>query len=142
MAHRLIRFDEDMTSITKTWAEVWTLLQTFHMTDKETERRNRMGVIEELFKEIRKSDFDFLPHETLLNREHSSKMQWTKLENRDDAWTLAVHYLKNVWNEKDDTRLYSMIQNERCITCYSPLTSHYAYVLNFGFFILLLNIFH
>lgn len=126
MAHRLIRFDEDMTSITKTWADVWALLQTYHMTDKESERRNRMGCIQELFKAIRVCEFDFEPHDSLLNRENSAKMSWTKLDNRDDAWILAIHYLKNVWSEKDDTRLYSSIQNERCITCYSSLTSHYA----------------
>lgn len=85
-----------------------------------------MGCIQELFKAIRICEFDFAPHETLLARENSAKMQWTKMENRDDAWILAIYYLKTVWSEKDDTRLYSNIQNERCITCFSSLTSHYA----------------
>lgn len=129
MAHRLIRFDEDMTSITKSWSDVWALLQDYHMGSEDAERRNRISCIQDLLKAIRDCEFDFSPYEKLLQRENSAKMQWMKMENRDEAWVLTVDYLKRVWQEKDDSRLYTSVRNERCITCDFALASHYAYVL-------------
>lgn len=129
MAHRLIRFDEDMTSITKSWSDVWSLLEDYHMSSGDTERRNRISCIQDLLKAIRDCEFDFSPYEKLLKRENSAKMQWMKMENRDEAWVLTVEYLKRVWQEKDDSRLYASVRNERCITCDFALASHYAYVL-------------
>lgn len=131
MAHRLIRFDEDMTSITKSWSDVWSLLQEYHMGSEDSERRSRISCIQDLLKAIRDCEFNFAPYDSLLKRENSAKMQWMKMENRDEAWALTVDYLKRVWQEKDDSRLYASVRNERCITCDFALASHYAYVLKF-----------
>lgn len=128
MAHRLIRFDEDMTSIAKNWSDVWSLLQDYHMGSEDAERRNRIRCIEELLKAIRDCEFDFSGYDKLLKRENSSKMQWMKMENRDEAWILTVDYLKRCWDEKNDSRLFAFVRNERCITCDFALASHYAYV--------------
>lgn len=128
MAHRLIRFDEDMTSITKNWSDVWSLLQEYHMGEEDSERRNRISCIQDLLKAIRDCEFNFEPYDALMKRENSAKMQWMRMENRDEAWALTVDYLKRVWQEKDDSRLYATVQNERCITCDFALASHYAYV--------------
>lgn len=138
MAHRLIRFDEDMTSTTKNWSHVWSLLQEFHMDFDDMERRMRISCIQDLLKAIRDCEFDFSPYEKLLKRENSAKMDWMKMENRDEAWVLTVDYLKRVWQEKDDSRLYATVRNEQCITCGSELGSHFAYVygfLNYFFFV-------
>lgn len=129
MAHRLIRFDEDMTSITKSWSDVWSLLQEYHMGSEDSERRNRISCIQDLLKAIRDCEFDFSLYETLLKHDNSAKMQWMKMENRDEAWVLTVNYLKRVWQEKDDSRLYATVRNEQCLTCTSALARHYAYVL-------------
>lgn len=128
MVHRMVHFEEDMTSITKTWHDVWTTLQMYHTGDHELERRHRLSSIQDLLKAIRDHEFNFAPYENLLKRECSAKMQWMKMENRDDAWALTVDYLKHVWQEKDDSRLYALIRDERCISCCVSPTDHYAYV--------------
>lgn len=124
MAHRLIRFDEDMTSIAKSWSEVWSLMQNYHVSSEEMERRNRIRCIEELLKAIRDCEFDFTGYEKLLKRDNASK--WMKMENRDEAWILTVDYLKRCWDEKDDSRLFAFVCNDRCVTCDFALASHYA----------------
>lgn len=128
MAHRLIRFDEDMTSTTKNWSEVWQLLQDYHVGNEDIERRKRISSIHDLLKAIRDCEFDCTPYEKLLKRENSAKMQWVKMENRDEAWVLTIDYLKRVWHEKDDTRLYATFLNKRCISCDLEIASHHAYV--------------
>lgn len=133
MAHRLMRFDEDMTSIAKCWVDVWSLMQEYHIGCEDLERRNRISCIEELFKAIRDYEFDFTPYEKLLKCENSSELQWMKMEDRDEAWALAVDYLKRVWKEKDDTRLFAVVRNEQCITCGFAVANHYAYVFHLQF---------
>lgn len=128
MAHRLIRFDEDMTSIAKSWADVWSLLQEYHKGSEDFDRRSRICCLQDLLKGIRDYKFDFTPYEKLLKQENTQKMQWMQMENRDDAWALTVDYLKRVWQGNNDARIYITLRNEQCITCYSELASHYAYV--------------
>lgn len=121
MAHRLIRFDEDMTSITQTWIEVWSYLQNYYLEDEEYARRVRISYLEEMLKTIRKRDFS--RYGQLI--EPIPMAQWSKLENRQMAWLQMVDYLKRVWNEKDDSRLTVKVLNDNCVKCEFELASHY-----------------
>lgn len=124
MAHRLIRFDEDMTSITHSWIEVWSYLQNYHLVGEEYARRVRMAYLEEMLKTIRKRDFSRYGE----LKETIPLAQWTKLENREEAWLQMIDYLKNVWSEKDDSRLTAKVLNDNCVKCEFELASHYMWV--------------
>lgn len=124
MAHRLIRFDEDMTSITQSWIEVWSHLQNYHLEDEECARRVRISYLEAMLKAIRERDFSRYGE----LKETIPMAQWAKLENREEAWLQMVDYLKKVWDEKDDSRLTIKVLNDNCVKCESELASHYMWV--------------
>lgn len=121
MAHRLIHFDEDMTSITTSWIEVWTFLQSYYLEGEEYARRVRISYLEEMLKTIRKRDFSRYGE----LKETIPMAQWTKLEKREQAWLQMLDYLKKVWDEKDDSRLSVKVFNDNCVKCELELASHY-----------------
>lgn len=118
MAHRLIRFDEDMTSITQSWIEVWSLLQNYYLEREEYSRRLRISYLEEMLKMIRKTYFGRLNRTVPMSK-------WMEMGNRQEAWLQMIDYLKNVWDEKDDSRLFIQVLNDNCVKCQFELASHY-----------------
>lgn len=121
MAHRLIRFDEEMTSITQSWIEVWSYLQNYYLEGEECERRTRILHLEEMMKSIRANDFSRYGEV----KATIPMAQWGKLDNRKEAWLQMIDYLKKVWNEKDDSRLAVKVLNDNCVKCEFELASHY-----------------
>lgn len=115
-AHRLIRFDEEMDEVTEAWAESWTLLQEYHNSEEDSLRRNRLACVQEMLKTVRDCDFDLTPYENVIKQDRATKMQWIKLECREEAWASAISYLKRNWAEKDEARLYTVVQNDNCST--------------------------
>lgn len=121
MAHRLIRFDEDMTSITQSWIEVWSYLQNYNLESGEYFRRLRRSYFTDMLKEIRKKDFSRYGQ---LNRTIPMS-KWSELGNRQEAWLQMIDYLKKSWDEKDDSRLFMVVLNDNCGKCELELASHY-----------------
>lgn len=119
MAHRLIRFDEDMTSIAKSWCDIWSLIQDYHVSEPDVLRRNRLGCVQEMLRRMRDCKFDAVPSDKMAKPDKASKMQWTKLECRDDAWIAAINYLKYNWEQKDDDRLRALVRMDNCNSCLS-----------------------
>lgn len=115
-AHRLIRFDEEMDEVTEAWTESWTLLQDYHNSEEDSLRRNRLACVQQMLKRVRDSNFDLAPYEKVIKQDRATKMQWIKLESREEAWASAISYLKRNWLEKDEARLYTVVQNENCAT--------------------------
>lgn len=126
MAHRLIRFDEEMTSTTQSWSEVWQFLQEYHMTNDEIDRRMRITCLESLLKSIKSCNFDFTRYAKI--KENVNISQWMKVEEREEVWVMMIDYLKRVWNEKDDTRLAAILLNDNCLKCNLELPTHDLYV--------------
>lgn len=126
MAHRLIRFDEDMTSITQTWIEVWSLLQAYHLRDEDIDRRHRILFLQELLKNIKDCNYDFTGYEKVTKLENPPITQWTKMEDRNEVWALWIHHLKRIWNGHKDRRLLASVRNDHCTKCNYALASHYV----------------
>lgn len=127
MAHRLIRFDEDMTSTAKSWCDTWSLLQDYHMSKFDWDRRHRIFDVHKMFKQIRDCNYDLTPYDAAIKQEKATRMKWIKLEDRDDAWAAAINYMKSDWDEKGEERLHVTVQTDKCKTCL-PIIQHQPYV--------------
>lgn len=125
MAHRLIRFDEDMSSITQSWLHVWEKLQNYHLTDSDRKRRVMIRNLAHSIKMIHDTTFPFDRYPNL--KENITMSQWTKLENREEAWLLMIDYVQREWNGMNRCfrRLWLEIQNEKCESCDTALSSHF-----------------
>lgn len=125
MANRLISFDEDMTAITQEWLIVWENLQKYHLTVADRKRRSMTLKLAQTMITIHDTQFPFKRYPKL--KKNLSMSQWSKLENRGDAWLHMVDYIKREWNctERCLKRLATPLQNKICPKCDSASISHH-----------------
>lgn len=124
LIYRLSHLNEDMTSITKTWPDVWHLVQEYHTSSKESERQHNILRIQNELKNAAK-EFTFGLYGMQSNCESTPTIEWMEMVNRDEAWALTVAYLKRVWQDVDDSRLYIKISEKLCEKCADAPISHY-----------------
>lgn len=122
IAHRLIEFDDDMTSIAQTWIDVWSLLQDYHTKDEDIERRHRIFSLHTLLMDIKECSGH------LVTSEDPAKPapDFTALEDRDVAWALALKFVHMMHDVRHNERLTATVQNSQCSKCHSALASHYV----------------
>lgn len=129
MAHRLIKFDEDMTSIAQTWINVWSLIQEFHSTSEDMERRQRIISLHSLMVGIRSSAVDIPMDMDDKDKDSDQiKVDWIGMQDRDMAWILVLKHLQQLDNVTQSQRITSVVQNSHCTKCSHALASHYVYV--------------
>lgn len=119
MAHRLIRFDEDMSSIALSWIEVWSHLLNYYLEHQS--QRFRISCLEKMMQTIRALKFTMYGKRMVT----IPMDKWAQLEDREEAWLQMIDYLKKVWDEKDDTRLTREVIYDTCSKCEFELASHY-----------------
>lgn len=131
MAHRLIKFDEDMTSIAQTWINVWSLIQEFHSTSEDMERRQRIISLHSLLVGIKNNAVDIpMDVDDIDENNVHPTADWIQMDNRDKAWALVLKHLQQLDDVMQSQRITSVVQNSHCTKCSHALASHYVYVLH------------
>lgn len=127
LVHRLIRFEEDMSSITQSWLTVWKSLQLYHMQEGDRKRRSMINKLAHTLRIVHDMKFPFDMYPKLKG---APMTQWSKLENREEAWVYFVDYVQREWNgsEGNHKRLWARIQNDACANCDYLLANHYMCV--------------
>lgn len=124
LVHRLIRFDEDMSSITQSWLTVWKSLQLYHLQEGDRKRRSMINKLAHTLRIVHDMQFPFDMYPKL---KEIPMTQWSKLENREEAWVYFVDHVQREWNgsEGNHKRLWARIQNDACANCDYLLANHY-----------------
>jgi hypothetical protein len=115
MVLRFTKFDDEMSTITEQWKDIWNSLLEYHKSAIDLARRRRISSAHSIMLAIKQSDFRF--DDSLNVTEERNIVDWIQSEKRDEVWQHCVYHLQKKWHECTNPRLSANICNLRCNKC-------------------------
>lgn len=121
MVYRFMEFEKSMSTTKITWKTVWGLLHKMHMNKEDRARRHRILFIHTMLSTISNSK---LP--VTNESEYRPLTEWPSIQNREEVWRCAIHYLRTKWTACSAQRVQASVSNVQCGKCKYEFPTHFA----------------
>ncbi|GAB0092497.1 uncharacterized protein DMENIID0001_074930 [Sergentomyia squamirostris] len=120
---RYFDFSDELMLTTEVWKESWLLLQKYHLTQKDIERRQRILTAHSFLELIRNSrpHGEDLSAATELN---SGVLDWLESQDKEYVWQNTLAHIRTKWIPCTDKRLSAPLENNQCLHCNVDLSDH------------------
>ncbi|XP_055678177.1 uncharacterized protein LOC129786938 isoform X2 [Lutzomyia longipalpis] len=119
---RYFDFSDEFMLTTEMWKESWLQLQSYHMSQKDIERRQRILTAHTFLELIRNSRSH--GDTTVATDINSGVLDWLESQDKEYVWQNTLAHIRTKWTPCTDKRLAAPLEHNQCLHCNVELADH------------------